>query len=57
MGPTGSTGVMGLQGATGAMGLQGATGVMGLQVSQRCTKTHGTYGERTVSVRCQATVI
>jgi hypothetical protein len=23
--------------------------------SQRCTKTDGTYGERTVSVRCQAT--
>jgi hypothetical protein len=26
-----------------------------LHISQRCTKTDGTYGERTASVRCQAT--
>jgi hypothetical protein len=26
-----------------------------LHISQRCTKTDGTYGECTVSVRCQAT--
>jgi hypothetical protein len=26
-----------------------------LHISQRCTKTDGTYGERTVSARCQAT--
>jgi hypothetical protein len=48
MGPTGSTGVMGLQGATGAMGLQGATGVMVCKLARDVRK----HTERTVNVQC-----